>query len=104
MGDIAPDQSGPLAPFGMNAMLAADPRTGEIRRFLTGPWGQEITGVISTPDGTSMFVNVQHPGAQASAEQFAKGDFGSGFPDYNGTVPRSATLIITREDGGIIGA
>jgi secreted PhoX family phosphatase len=104
MGDISPTQTGPLEPFGMNAMLAADPATGEIRRFLTGPWGQEITGVITTPDGTSMFVNVQHPGGHASAEQFAAADFGSGFPDYNGTPPRSATLIITREDGGQIGA
>ncbi|MCX7643732.1 MAG: PhoX family phosphatase [Rhodobacteraceae bacterium] len=104
MGDIGPDYSGPLKDFGMNAMLAADPRTGEIRRFLTGPWGQEITGVITTPDRTTMFVNVQHPGGHASAEQFAAGDYGSGFPDYNGTVPRSATLVITREDGGVIGA
>jgi hypothetical protein len=104
MGDVSPDQSGPLAPFGMNMMLAADPKTGEIRRFLTGPWGQEITGVITTPDGTSMFVNVQHPGAQASAEDFAAGNLGSGFPDYDGSVPRSATLVITREDGGVIGA
>jgi secreted PhoX family phosphatase len=37
-------------------------------------------------------------------DQFAAGDFGSGFPDYNGAVPRSATIVITREDGGIIGA
>ncbi len=104
MGDIGPDQEGPLKEFGMNAMLAADPATGEIRRFLTGPWGQEITGVILTPDGTTMFVNVQHPGAYASDADFAAGKFGSGFPDYNGTVPRSATLVITREDGGVIGA
>jgi secreted PhoX family phosphatase len=104
MGDIGPDYSGPLKDFGMNAMLAADPKTGEIRRFLTGPWGQEITGVVTTPDQTTMFVNVQHPGGHASAEQFAAGDYGSGFPDYNGTVPRSATLVITREDGGVIGA
>ena len=104
MGDIGPDEDGPLAPFGMNQMLAADPKTGEIRRFLTGPWGQEITGVIATPDGTTMFVNVQHPGAQATADDFAAGKFGSGFPDYDGSVPRSATLVITREDGGMIGA
>lgn len=104
MGDIGPDYEGPLKTFGMNAMLAADPKTGEIRRFLTGPWGQEITGVISTPDGTTMFVNVQHPGAHATPEDFAAGKFGSGFPDYNGTVPRSATLVITRDDGGVIGA
>ena len=104
MGDIGPEQKGPLEPFGMNAMLAADPKTGEVRRFLTGPWGQEITGVVTTPDGKTMFVNVQHPGGHASADQFAAGDFGSGFPDYNGAVPRSATIVITREDGGIIGA
>jgi hypothetical protein len=104
MGDIGPGQEGPLKDFGMNQMLAADPKTGEIRRFLTGPWGQEITGVIATPDGTTMFVNVQHPGGHASAEDFAAGRFGSGFPDYNGGVPRSATLVITRDDGGVIGA
>jgi hypothetical protein len=104
MGDIGPAQEGPLEPFGMNMMLAADPATGEIRRFLTGPWGQEITGVVTTPDGTTMFVNVQHPGGHASAEDFAAGKFGSGFPDYNGSPPRSATLVITREDGGVIGA
>ncbi len=104
MGDIGPDYDGPLKDFGMNGMLAADPATGEIRRFLTGPWGQETTGVISTPDGRTMFVNFQHPGAHASAEEFAAGDFGSGFPDYDGTVPRSATIVITRTDGGVVGS
>jgi hypothetical protein len=104
MGDIGPPFKGALEPFGTNQMLAADPKTGEVRRFLTGPWGQEITGVVTTPDQKTMFVNVQHPGGHATADQFAAGDFGSGFPDYNGTVPRSATLVITRTDGGIIGA
>ena len=104
MGDIGPDYSGPLKPFGMNAMLAADPATGEIRRFLTGPWGQEVTGVVTTPDGKTMFVNFQHPGAHASAEAFAAGDMGSSWPDGPGTVPRSGTIVITREDGGVIGA
>ena len=32
------------------ALVAMDPKTGEVRRFLTGPWGQEVTGVITTPD------------------------------------------------------
>ena len=104
MGDIGPDYEGPLKDFGMNAMLAADPKTGEIRRFLTGPWGQEVTGVISTPDGRTMFVNFQHPGAHATGEQFAAGDMGSRFPDGPGSVPRSSTIVITREDGGVIGA
>lgn len=104
MGDIGPPFKGALEPFGTNQMLAADPKTGEVRRFLTGPWGQEITGITMTPDRKTMFVNVQHPGGHATPEQFAVGDFGSSFPDDNGTVPRSATLVITRADGGIIGA
>lgn len=104
MGDTGPDYEGPLKDFGMNMMLAADPATGEIKRFLTGPWGQETTGVVTTPDGKTMFVNFQHPGAHATPDQFASGDYGSGFPDYNGTVPRSATVVITKDDGGIIGS
>ncbi len=81
----------------MNGMLAADPATGEIRRFLTGPWGQECTGVISTPDGRTMFVNFQHPGGHATAEQFAAGDMGSIWPDGDPAIPpRSATIVITK--------
>ncbi|MCH4562165.1 PhoX family phosphatase [Halomonas sp. EGI 63088] len=90
--------------FGNNQMLAATPESGEIKRFLTGPVGQEITGVITTPDQRTMFVNVQHPGATTDAEAFAAGDFASHWPEGGSAVPRSATLVITREDGGIIGA
>ena len=105
MGDLGPDYEGPLKDFGMNGMLAADPATGEIRRFLTGPWGQECTGVVTTPDGRTMFVNFQHPGGHATAAQFAAGDMGSTFPDGDAAIPpRSSTIVITRDDGGVIGA
>ena len=95
---------GALAPFGNNAMLCADPKTGEIRRFLTGPKGQEITGVVTTPDGRTMFVNVQHPGATTSAEAFAEGRIDSHWPDGGEAIPRSATIVITKDDGGVIGS
>ncbi|TVQ56566.1 MAG: PhoX family phosphatase [Rhodobacteraceae bacterium] len=95
---------GDLEPMGNNAMLAADPRTGEIRRFLTGPIGQEITGVVTTPDQRTMFINVQHPGATATAEEWAAGETRSRWPDGPGSIPRSATVVITRVDGGVIGA
>ncbi len=98
---------GDYAQFGNNQMLAADPETGEIRRFVAGPPGQEVTGVITTPDRRTMFINLQHPGANTSAEDFAAGNLTSQWPDYdpdNYPYPRSATLVITRADGGIIGA
>ncbi|MFC7368747.1 MULTISPECIES: PhoX family protein [Vreelandella] len=90
--------------FGNNQMLVANPETGEIKRFLTGPVGQEITGVVTTPDQRTMFVNVQHPGATTTEGDFATGNFTSHWPEGGSAIPRSATLIITREDGGIVGA
>lgn len=95
---------GRLQAFGSNQMLAADPATGELRRFLVGPVGQEITGVTMTPDGRTMFVNVQHPGANTSAEDFAAGKMTSHWPGGGESVPRSATVVITRIDDGVIGA
>ncbi len=101
-------------PYGANQMLAANPVTGEIRRFLQGPNDQETTGVVTTPDGKTMFVNFQHPGDRSSAAAKTS-NWPDGQPIYRhhgdpiavadaaGPTPRSATLVITREDGGVIG-
>ncbi|KGJ21387.1 PhoX family protein [Paracoccus sanguinis] len=104
--DIGEDNmyKGDMEQMGNNQMLCADPRSGEIRRFLTGPIGQEVTGVITTPDQKTMFVGLQHPGATTSPEDYAAGKFSSNYPDGNGAIPRSVTLVITRDDGGVIGA
>jgi len=86
-------------------MLAADPATGEIRRFLVGPRGCEITGATATPDGRSLFVNIQHPGETPSeisdpAQPLAV----SSWPDGpSGGRPRSATIVIRKQDGAIVG-
>ena len=93
---------GDLARLGNNAMLAADVTTGEVRRFLTGPAGCEITGVTSTPDLRTMFVNIQHPGESASERSDPNEPMKiSKWPD--GGRPRSATVVITKNDGGRIG-
>ena len=95
--------TGDWAQFGNNQMLAADPVSKELRRFLTGPLGQEITGVTTTPDGKTMFINVQHPGATTTPAEFAAGTLRGTWPNI-GMYPRSATVVITRDDGGVIGA
>jgi uncharacterized protein len=92
--------------FGNNQMLAADTATGQIRRFLTGPNGCEITGVVTTPDGRSMFINVQHPGESPSENSDPNNTTViSTWPDGPGRAgrPRSATVVIRRRDGGTIG-
>ncbi|UED83517.1 PhoX family protein [Streptomyces profundus] len=94
--------------IGNNQMLAADPETGEIRRFLTGPRGSEITGATASPDQRTLFVNVQHPGEATVAwgEPSPENPRAvSNWPDFDPEGrPRSATVAITRLDGGVIGA
>jgi len=79
-----------------------------LRRFLVGPKGCEITGVCESPDGTALFVNIQHPGENtAMADVNAPDLYESQWPanaGYGaGRRPRSATVVITRIDGGRIG-
>jgi secreted PhoX family phosphatase len=74
----------------------------KLRRFLVGPKECEITGITETPDGKTIFVNIQHPG-EDTAPNFATGAFGSHWPDGGLSRPRSSTIAITREDGGEIG-
>ena len=96
---------GDFAAFGNNQMLACDPRTGETRRFMTGPINCEITGAAWTPDGRTMFVNVQHPGETPSerGDPATPARF-SNWPDFQpGGRPRSATVVVRRLDGGVIG-
>jgi secreted PhoX family phosphatase len=91
--------------LGNNALLACDVRSGQTRRFLTGPTHCEITGCAWTPDGTTMFVNIQHPGETPSDRSDpARPNQYSNWPDHRpGGRPRSATVVIRKRDGGVIG-
>ncbi|MCD2316530.1 PhoX family phosphatase [Sphingomonas sp. IC-11] len=75
-----------------------------LKRFLVGPKECEITGITSTPDGKALFVNIQHPGENGGPDNITSNwpasQGGSASP---GTRPRSATIVITRQDGGLVG-
>jgi secreted PhoX family phosphatase len=96
---------GELQRIGNNQMLACDVASGEVRRFLVGPVNCEITGATWTPDGRTMFINVQHPGETPSERSDpAEPRKFSNWPDYRPEGrPRSATAVIRKDDGGVIG-
>jgi uncharacterized protein len=81
----------------------------KLRRFLVAPKGAEVTGITETADGRTLFVNIQHPGENTPAigTTAAAHAFESQWPGnqaYGPTGrPRSATIVITRTDGGVIG-
>ena len=89
-------------------------KTGELKRLLTGPIDSEITGITETHDGKALFINIQHPGEDTTLANLATPNSswpytntGSGNPDSPTTAksarPRSATIVLTRIDGGVIG-
>jgi uncharacterized protein len=84
-------------------MLACDPTKGEIRRFLVGPAGCEVTGLTATPDLRTLFINIQHPGEPANERSDPERPLAvSKWPDGAGR-PRSSTVVITKNDGGVVG-
>ena len=86
-------------------MLVCDTSTGEVKRFLTGPNMCEITGLSFSPDGTTLFINVQHPGESPSDKGDPKyPNQHSTWPDHiDENRPRSATVAIRKINGGVIG-
>jgi len=81
-----------------------------LRRFLVGPKGAEVTGITETADGKTLFVGIQHPAEEATAYNTTdKGVWptntnnGVGGAYGSGSRARSATIIITKDDGGKIG-
>lgn len=97
--------------FQVQTRVGARPDASTLRRFLVGPVDCEITGITETPDGRAVFVNIQHPGETiAKANIGDPSKFASHWPGNAGygaggstARPRSATLVITRDDGGVIG-
>ncbi len=85
------------------------PTPATLARFLVGPKGCEITGWCETPDGRAVFINIQHPGENTAMADVNNPDkYESQWPanaGYGaGKRPRSATIVITKNDGGLIGA
>ena len=89
-------------------------KTGELKRLLTGPIESEITGITESYDGKALFINIQHPGEDTAAANIASptsswpySNTGNGNPATPTTAktirPRSATIVLTRIDGGVIG-
>jgi uncharacterized protein len=108
------DATGDWVNIGGNAMFACDPSTRKISRFATSPRNCETTGVVGTPDYRTMFIGIQHPGEDWAAD-FPTGGYTakSTWPDsgVNGPTtqavvakPRSAVVVITKNNGGVVGS
>jgi secreted PhoX family phosphatase len=87
-----------------DGLWAADvegPGRALTRHFFACPRGAELTGPCFTPDNTTLFCSVQHPGEEADST-FARP--ATRWPDFaKGIPPRPSVVAIRRSDGRPLG-
>ncbi len=77
------------------------PARGLPKLLFASPIGAEATGPCFTPDGTTLFVSVQHPAEDSDTLATAS----TLWPDFaEGGLPRPAVVAIQRLDGGEVAA
>lgn len=86
---------------GLWAMETDGERRGTGKAFFRAPIGAELCGPKFNPDGTTVFVAVQHPGDGEGTSFEAPS---TRWPDFaDGLPPRPSVMAIRRTDGGKIG-
>jgi uncharacterized protein len=74
------------------------PTRGRLQQFMSAPVAAEICGCEFTPDDTTLFLSIQHPGEGGDVLEPR-----SHWPDGGNAVPRPTVIAIRREDGGPVG-
>jgi secreted PhoX family phosphatase len=70
------------------------PDRGLLKQVMSAPVGAEVCGCEFTPDGTTLFLSIQHPGEGGTVERPV-----SHWPDGQGLPARSAVIAVSRDDG-----
>ncbi len=83
---------------GFYAVPTEGPDRGYLRQFMATVTGSEVCGPEFTPDGTTAFLAIQHPG---EGSKFAAPS--TRWPDGEG-VPRPSVIAIRANNGGVIGS
>ena len=81
----------PFANNGVFVVPTAGDSAGDAFQFASGPVECEVTGPCFTPDESTLFLSVQHPGEESKSLT----ELTSHWPDGGDTAPRPAVVAIT---------
>lgn len=88
---------------GIWACCITGPQRAVTRHFFSVPLGAEQCGPCFTPDGTTLFVAIQHPG-DTDGSTFANPSTRWPAGPDSAMPPRPSVMAITRKGGGLIGS
>lgn len=89
---------------GIYAIDTKGPLPRQVKRFLTGPLGAEITGPMFAPDFKTFFCGFQHIGEEGKDGTRFRGQSETPYSTFPNQVwPRDSIVYVRRKDGGIIG-
>ena len=90
-------------PDGLYATHTSGAERGKTRLFFNAPKGAEVTGPCFTPDGSTLFLSVQHPGKEDENSHYDAPS--TRWPDFDPTLPpRPSVVAIVKKGGGVIGS
>jgi secreted PhoX family phosphatase len=67
---------------------------GALKQLMSAPVGAEVCGCEFTPDGTTIFLSIQHPGEGGTLDEP-----NSHWPDGGDLPPRASLIAVRRDDG-----
>ena len=93
---------------GVFACDTQGPAAAQTKHFFRAPVGAEICGPCFTPDDTTLFLSIQHPGEVDEKDRPAGVTFSTPstrWPDFRDDMPpRPSVIAITKKGGGVIGS
>jgi uncharacterized protein len=89
----------------LHAVPTTGPNRGQLLQFLSVPAGAETCGPEFTPDQTTLFIAVQHPGEDGNLRtaRDPRTNTQSSWPEGPGNPAKPATIAIRHKDGKKIG-
>jgi secreted PhoX family phosphatase len=83
-----------MANNGCYVCPTSGPERGALKQLMSGPRGAEVCGCEFTPDGTTLFLSIQHPGEGGTVEAPL-----SHWPDGDNAPARASLIAVRRKDG-----
>jgi secreted PhoX family phosphatase len=91
---VTDSDSNSFANNGCFVCPTSGPERGVLKQLVSAPVGAEVCGCEFTPDSTTLFLSIQHPGEGGSIDEPQ-----SHWPDGGDSPPRATLIAVRRKDG-----